>query len=523
LPAKKIISSLNLLVWGTLVKKYDFNWEEDDSSFEDNKLDDNSEFKQLFDATAGKSDEGARYRKGEKVRAMIVHLSEDGNDVMLELGVKDSGIISKQELIKEDGSFPYKVGDSIEAFVVARRDGEILLSNSLSHKVMKESAIEDAYSSRIPVRGKVTAVNKGGFEVSILGRKAFCPISQIDLSRVTDGNEYINKEFDFLVQKMQGRDVVVSRAALLKIKAQEALAELKEGEEIDGIVKDLRDFGAMVDIGGVVGMLHISEISYGRVNNVSEVLSTGDRVRVKILKIEDKGQSLPRISLSRKQAQSDPWLEVSEKIHVGDSYSGKVVRLTHFGAFVEIFPGVDGLIHVSEMSWLKRVSDPSELLKLGDQVEVRVLEIDSEKRRISLSIKSVDADPWLKVAKNFHEGSEHEVQVNALKGFGALVELTEGVLGLVPRSSLFKAYGESYRRKASPPQKLKVKIVRIDNQHRKILLSPAELGQDDESQQDYEEFLKLSANKVESSKDKTEKGSLGSFGQLLADSMKKKK
>lgn len=508
------------------MKKYEFNWEEEDSSFENDTANDDSEFRRLFDATAGKSDEGVRYRKGEKVRAMIVHLSDDGNDVMVEVGVKDSGIIPKQELLSEDGTFPYKVGDSIEAYVVSKKDAEILLSNSLSHKAMKESAIEDAYGSRIPVRGKVSAVNKGGFEISVLGRKAFCPISQIDLSRVNDPNAYIGKEFDFLITKMQGRDLVVSRSALLKRKAQEALAELKVGDEVDGVVKELRDFGAMVDIGGVIGMMHISEVSFGRISHVSEVLSSGDKVRVKILKIEQQdAQSLPRISLSRKQVQSDPWLEVSEKIKVGDSYTGKVVRLAQFGAFVELFPGVDGLIHLSEMSWLKRVHNPSELLKQGDRVEVRILEIDIEKRRISLSIKSLDADPWLKVSKNFKEGDDYEVQVSSLKNFGALVELTEGVLGLVPRSSLFKAYGESYRKKASPPQKLKVKILRIDQEHRKILLSPAELGQDDESQKDYEEFLKLSSIKPDSSsKEKSlESGKMGSFGEVLAESMKKRK
>ncbi len=510
------------------MKKFEFNWEEDDSSFEDNKTDDNSEFQQLFDASVGKNGEGLHYRKGEKVKAMIVHLSDDGNDVMLELGVKDSGIISKQELLSPDGSFPYKVGDTIEAFVVAKRDGEILLSNSLSHKVLKESAIEDAYNARIPVKAKVIALNKGGFEVSVLGRKGFCPISQIDIVRVTDGNEYLGKEFDFLVQKVQGRDIVLSRAALLKRKAQEVLSTLKENEELDGIVKELRSFGAMVDIGGIVGMLHISEISYGRVNDVSDVLKVGERIRVKILKIEQPDpQALPRISLSRKQAQSDPWLDLGEKVQVGASYIGKVVRLTHFGAFVEIFPGVDGLIHLSEMSWLKRVHSPSELLSLGDNVDVRVLEIDPEKRRLSLSIKSVDADPWLKVAQDFKEGSEHEVPVNALKGFGALVELTEGVLGLVPRSSLFKAYGESYRRKASPPQKIRVKIIRVDKEHRKILLAPAGLDQDDEAQKDYEEYLKLSSNtKMEPSNSKEKSGSdikMGTFGELLSHSLNKKK
>ena len=504
------------------MKKYEFEWEDDDSSFESNTDEESTEFKELLKATPKNKDEGTHYRTGEKVRAMIVHVS-DGNDVMLELGVKDSAVISKQELLSPDGEFHYKVGDSIEAFVVAKRDGEILLSNSLSHKVMKESAIEDAYNSKIPVKGKVISTNKGGFEISVLGRKAFCPISQIDLARVTNPDEYIGKEFDFLVQRIQGRDVVVSRTALLKRHAQDRLAQLKEGDELDGVVRELRSFGAMVDIGGIIGMLHISELSYGHVNDVSEILKNGDLVRVKVLKIEAQGpQAFPRISLSRKQAQSDPWMEVPDKIEIGGSYRGRVVRLTNFGAFIELFPGVDGLVHLSEMSWIKRIHSPADLLSLGDNVDVRVLEIDMEKRRLSLSIKSLDADPWQSVLTEFKEGSEHEVQVHSLKGFGALVELKEGILGLVPRSSLLKAFGEAYRRKASPPQKLQVKIVRVDKTNRKILLSPAQLDQDDEAQKDYEEFLKLSAHKTESRQSQGDAGRLGSFGRLLADSLKKK-
>ncbi len=507
------------------MKKIEVQWEDDDSSFDGSKdsEDESSEFSELLQTTQGHKAEGMKYPTGTKVRAMIVHIS-DGNDVMLELGVKDSAVMSKQELLSADGEFHYKVGDSVDAFVIAKRDGEVLLSNSLSHKQMNESAIEEAYSSKIPVKGKVTGSNKGGFEVSVLGRKAFCPISQIDLARVTDVAPYIGKEFDFLIQRMGGRDLVVSRAALLKQNARDKLAQLEEGQEVDGTVKELRSFGAMVDIGGVVGMLHISELTYGHVNDVAEVLKVGDTLRVKILKIENQAnQAFPRISLSRKQAQTDPWSDLSDRVEVGESYKGRVVRLTNFGAFVELFPGVDGLVHLSEMSWLKRVHNPSELLTLGDVVDVRVLEIDTEKRRLSLSIKSLEADPWRAVMDDFKEGSEHEVQVQSLKGFGALVELKDGILGLVPRTSLLKAFGESYRRKASPPQILKVKIVRVDAANRKILLSPAQLDQDDEAQKDYEEFLKLSGHKSNESSPKApqESKGMGSFGQLLAASMKK--
>lgn len=510
------------------MKTYQFEWEDDDNSLEnENQEDDNREFMELLANSPTERGASTTYRLGDKVRALIVHMSDDSNDVMVELGAKGTASISKDELRSNDGSLTYKVGDSIEAFIVSVKGDDIVLSNSLSHKVLKENAVDDAYAAKLPVKGKVQGTNKGGFDVVLLGKKAFCPISQMDMVRIEDPNEYVGKEFDFLIQKVQGRNIVVSRTVLLKRKAQELLSKLEEGTELDGVVKEIRNFGAMMDIGGVVGVLHISEIGYGHVTDIHEMMKVGDHFRVKIIRIEQNAgpQGQTRISLSRKQVQTDPWSDLSTKLSVGDTLSAKVVRLTNFGAFAELFPGVDGLIHLSEMSWVKRVHNPAELLKLGDRVEVRVLEIDVEKRRISLSIKSVDADPWQDVKASFPEGSEHDVVVNALKGFGALVELKEGVLGLVPRSSLFKAFGESYRRKASPPQKLRVKIVKVDQDARKVLLSPAQLEQDDEAQKDYLEFLKMSANEKEtnrSPKIDTE-GKMGSLGQALADSLKKKR
>ncbi len=507
------------------MKTYQFEWEDDDNSLENqNQEEDDREFKELLASSPSERGASDAYRLGDKVRALIVHMTDDGNDVMVELGVKGTATIGKDELRSSDGSLLYKVGDSIDAFIVSMKDDEILLSNSLSHKVLKEHAVDDAFAAKIPVKGKVLATNKGGFDVALLGKKAFCPISQMDISRIEDPNEYLGKEFDFLIQRVQGRNIVVSRSALLKRKAHELLANLEEGNELDGMVKEIRNFGAMLDIGGIIGVLHISEIGYGHVTDIHEVLKVGDNLRVKVIRIEQNGpQALPRISLSRKQVQTDPWSDLSTKIAVGDNLSAKVVRLTNFGAFVELFPGVDGLIHLSEMSWVKRVHNPADLLKLGDRIEVRVLELDLEKRRISLSIKSIDADPWQGMKAAFPEGSEHDVAVNALKGFGALVELREGVLGLVPRSSLFKAFGESYRRKASPPQKIRVKIVRVDVENRKVLLSPAQLEQDDEAQKDYLEFLKMSLNEADSNRPKKEaEGKMGSLGQALADSLKKK-
>ncbi|MBI2602240.1 MAG: S1 RNA-binding domain-containing protein [Deltaproteobacteria bacterium] len=502
------------------MKTYDIQWESEDTPFEDKKDQAEEEtFEDLLASSTNEQPSGEDYRPGEKVRALIVQIPEQGSDIMLELGAKDSATIAKEELLS-NGQLNYKVGDSIEAFVVGRSDGELILSNSLTHKIIRQNALEHAYGAKLPVRGKVLAANKGGFEVSLLGRTAFCPISQIDNVRVNDPQVYLGKEFDFLVQRIAGRNVVVSRVALLKRQAKETLDKLEIGQEVDGVVRELRTFGAMVDIGSVIGLLPISEISYAHVKEVEAALRVGQNVHVKILSMEEQSYGAPRIRLSAKQATIDPWTEVHLHVKLGESYRGNVVRLTNFGAFVELYPGLDGLIHVSEMSWVKRVNTPSELLSLGDSVDVRVLEVNPEKRRISLTMKALANDPWLDIKRDFAEESEHEVAIAALKSFGALAELKEGVQGLIPQSYLRKAFGDTFRKRASPPQTMRVKVKRVDSENRKILLYPVELDNADDAGKDYEEFLKLSEMKKQ--KDETAEGSTGSFGELLRASLEKK-
>lgn len=503
-----------------IVKTYDIQWENEDSPFEDEQIDsgDEASFEDLL-ASSGNQISGEDFRPGEKVRALIVQIPDQGNDIVLELGAKESATISKEELLK-DGVFSHKVGDSIEAFIVGKSHGEFVLSNSLTHKIIRQNALEQAYNAKLPVKGKVLAVNKGGFEVSLLGRTAFCPISQMDNVRVNDPQEYIGKEFDFIIQRVAGRsDLVVSRVALLRRQAKETLETLKVGEDIEGVVRELRPFGAMVDIGGVIGLLPISEISYAHVKEVEEVLNVGQSVHVKILGIEEQKFGPPRIRLSAKQATTDPWTEVQTHVSVGESYRGKVVRLTHFGAFVQLRPGLDGLIHVSEMSWVKRVNNPSELLSLDDLVDVKVLEIDVEKRRIALTMKALANDPWANIASEFAENSEHDVSISALKSFGALAQLKDGVEGLIPQSYLRQAFGDSFRKKASPPHTLRVKVKRVDTEHRKILLYPVELDHADDASKDYQEFLKISELKQQKVGDSAP---MGSFGELLRATFEKK-
>lgn len=505
------------------MSKIQIQWEDENSDFESDKVnDDDSEFTQLLldnkDPVQSQS-----LRIGARVKAKVSYISSKSDDILLDLGGKAAAVIAKNELTDEQGQLTYQVGDEISAFIVAKKDGNIVLSNSMSHQAAKEFAIEQAHEAKIPVKGKVTGVNPGGFEITLLGKTAFCPISQIDTSFVSDEQKasYLGKEFEFLVQNPSKRNIIVSRSALLKRKVFENLDKIKEQAEkgivVSGSVKELKDFGAMIDLDGIVGMLHISEISYARVDKISEVLSVGDRVRVKILSIEEKRDSFPRISLSMKQVESDPWKDVTEKIKIGESYSGKVVRLTDFGAFVEIEPGLDGLIHLSQMSWTKRVHAASDVLSLKEKVTVRVLEIDPEKKRISLTLKTLDADPWLNIDKHITVGQVLDAFVESLKPVGAFLTIAEGISGYLPISSLKKAFSDAYRKKASPDQSLKVKIASINKDERKILLALPELDSDDDAKQDFAQYLAQESKKVSQ---KVE--AKGSFGELLSLSLDKK-
>ncbi|MEZ4741779.1 MAG: S1 RNA-binding domain-containing protein [Bdellovibrionota bacterium] len=514
-----------------MVSDIKINWEDDDGSFEaEFKASKNTsgsgdeDFSNMLSSEVVRSTRG--FAVGDKVTGIICSLNGVAKDIAIELGGKLSAVIAREELCDSEGKLIYSEGDSITSFIVSKSGGEIILSNSMKQSAARENAIESAFVSKVPVRGKVEKVNKGGFDIKLMGKTAFCPISKIDLKFVDDGKKesYLGKEFDFIIEKLAGRDIVVSRRALLEVQQSAALEQLVEAMKkeviLDGVVEEIRDFGAIVSVNGVSGMVHISEVSHSRLEKVEEGVQVGQNIRVKVLSIEERNGK-QRIALSIKQAGNDPWDTITERVSVDQSFVAKVKRLEVFGAFVEIEPGIEGLIHISEMSWFKRINHPKELLKVGDVVNVRVLAVDSNSRRISLTMKSIEDDPWIVAKRDLQEGLSLQVPIQSLKPFGVIVELRPGVTGVVPLKALKAAFGDSFRKKSAPGIMLDVVIAKIDFSERNIYLTLPNISDDDNGIDAYEDYLrKKREKKLEESKSSD---ALGSFGELLKQSLTKSK
>lgn len=508
----------------------DIKWEDDDSEFENKgeKKAEEQSFEELLKQEAAKIDQRDELdiRVGRQVTGVISAISPHSDNVLIELDPQHSGVMDKNQIVNEAGEMQYRVGDSIKAYVVSNSGDEIHLSLRMSQTKMALDDLRTARQNQLPVRGKVVGENKGGFEVLVMGKKAFCPVSQIDSRFVANKLEFIGKELNFLIEKIEegGRNIVVSRSKLLRREAEEKINELEAKQEqeiiLDGTVGEVRDYGAFVELGGFDGFLHVSEMSYSRVNRASEFLQKGDKIRVKVLKIETTADGKKRISLSMKAIQDDPWAKIEEELERGKSYSGRVKRLETFGAFVEVLPGIEGLIHVSEMSWEKRINHPQEILKVGDTVNVRVLDIQTAQQKLSLSLKNVEEDPWFNIEERFPVQAKVNGTVQSLKGFGAFVQLVPGVVGLLPVEILKKAYGESYKKKASPPQELGVVVRELDPAGKKILLTLPDIKDDNEDIQAYHEYMQ-SQDKAQ--KKKEQATPVGSFGALLAKSLEKGK
>jgi small subunit ribosomal protein S1 len=358
-------------------------------------------------ASASPAGSGAARQPGDRVKGEIVGFGED--TAFVDLGAKSEGLVTLDELRDEEGNLTVAVGDLLEA-VVSGRDpdtGSLILrvrpGRSGAGGEAAWAELQQAFEARIPVEGRVTGVNKGGLEVEVSGVHAFCPVSQIDLGYVENPADYVGRRLTFRVTRFsQGRghrpDVVLSRRELLAeeaaARAAEALARLAVGKVVKGTVTSLTGYGAFVDLGGVEGLLHVSEISHSRVADPAEVLAAGQPVEVEVLKIEPAKEpgGHARISLSLRALEPDPWRRAAERFPEGTVAAGKVVRLAPFGAFVEIAPGVDGLLHVSELAADRRVDHPRQVVEVGQEVTVRVLAVDGEKRRISLTMAAPAGD-----------------------------------------------------------------------------------------------------------------------------------
>jgi len=421
----------------------------------------------------------SEFEEGEVVRGRVVHVGS--SEVLIDVGYKSEGAISIEEFLRH-GGLP-KVGDEIEVYLEAKEDNEglIVLSKDKADKIKVWDAITQAYEKGSPVEGRVVEVVKGGLSVEV-GVKAFLPGSQVDLRPVKNLGAMIGQTIRARVIKLNRRrgNVVLSRRAVLEEEREEkkkhTLEVLAEGMVLTGTVKNITDYGAFIDLGGIDGLLHVTDMSWGRVGHPSEIFQVGDQVEVVVLHFDRESG---RVSLGYKQKSSDPWERVEQTYAPGTKVHGRVVSLTNYGAFVELEAGVEGLVHVSEMSWTRRVRHPSKLVNVGDEVEVIVLDVNRGAKRISLGMKQVEPDPWATIDERYTIGSRVAGKVRNLTDFGAFIELEPGVDGLLHISDM------SWTRSVGHPsevlkkgQELESQILNIDKENKRISLGLKQIQPD---------------------------------------------
>ena len=424
-----------------------------------------------FEKTHG----GQSKTEASQKEGIVISISSDS--VFLDIGFKIEGVLSRGEF--ENNAQGITVGDRFPVSVKGRNEeGYYALSRLKIVQPTDWSSLEEAYVQKAAVAGTVTSIVKGGLTVDV-GVRAFMPASRSGTRDAADLEKLVGQEITCRIVKLDAaeEDVVVDRRVILEEQArqleQERYAEVKEGDIVSGLVRSLTSYGAFVDLGGVDGLLHVSDIAWSRVNNPEEVLTVGQRLQVKVLKIDADSR---RISLGLKQLQPEPWDSATDRYQLGQRVSGTVKRLTDFGAFIEVEPGIEGLIHVSEMSWVKKVRKPADLLKLDDTVEAVILSINPAERRLSLGLKQALGDPWAVVPQKFPAGSVIEGPVTRLTKFGAFVQLAEGIEGLVHISEISAEKRINHPQDAlKTGQIVKAQVLAIDLEKRQIKLSMKQL------------------------------------------------
>jgi len=420
--------------------------------------------------------------EGELLEGRVVKVTPQ--DVLVDFGYKLEGLVPIEQVRQPDGSVPFKAGDPIDVMVDRsgpQQEGYVLLSFSKASKLRIWDTLEQAMRDQLLVSGRVTERTKGGLMVDV-GVPAFMPGSQVDVRPIHDLDQFMGQDIPVKVLKINRRrgNVVVSRKVAieeeLKARKSTAVQVLAEGAVVTGTIKNLTDYGAFVDLGGIDGLLHVSDMSHGRVTHPSEVVHVGDEVTVKVLKF-DKDKE--RISLGIRQLTPDPWETLPARFPAGSRIVGRVVSVTDYGAFVEIEPGVEGLIHISEMTWSRRMKHPSKVVKAGDQVEAVVLEVKTKDRRVSLGIKQLEADPWTTVGQRYSIGSVVEGRVRKLTDFGAFVEIEDGVDGLVHVSDLsWTKHVKHPSEMLKKGQMMQAVILSIDAPNRRLSLGVKQLQPD---------------------------------------------
>ncbi|MBN1634866.1 MAG: 30S ribosomal protein S1 [Deltaproteobacteria bacterium] len=470
----------------------------------------NQSFEKLLDSF--EADSSQTIQVGDKIKGEIISIGKES--VFIDTGTGIDGVIALDELLDDKQKFPYSLGDSLELYVVSMRDNEIGLSRSVSG-AGGLNQIETAYERKIPIDGKVKEVIKGGFHISIMQKRAFCPLGQIDINYVENPEDFVGKTLQFLIIEFKegGKNIVLSRRELLSLEQEKAhldfLETLTEGSIHNGTITRIMPYGVFVElIPGTEGMVHVSELSWSRLNHPEELVKQGDCVAVKIIGIEHNEQAgKTKISLSAKQVQGDPWESVSDKFSPNDKIKGIVTRCAKFGAFVEIAPGIEGLVHISEMSYTKRVIHPEDVVKPGESVSVMIKDIDQKNRRISLSIKEAEGDPWVEVPDKYSIGQSVDAIIEKKEQFGLFITLEPGVTGLLPKSEISRSSNQAQFDKIKEGDPITVLIGEINPAERKISLRPGDAREDDE----WKEFSGTASK------------SLGTLGDKLQQALKSKK
>ncbi len=414
---------------------------------------------------------------GEIFEGRVIAVSDLG--LIVDVGGKFEGLVPAQEFV-ESGGIHFQAGDVIEVERLdEHKEGYVLLSHTRAHRRAVWQHIEDSHKNGTILKGTVADRIKGGLVVDI-GLRAFLPASQLDLRPTHDLEAWKDREIEVRVLKLNRKrgNVVVSRRAILEEeqkKQREALADsLTEGAVVTGKVKNITDYGVFVDLGGIDGLLHVSDLVWGRITHPSEAVKQGDEIQVQILKFDREKM---RISLGRKQLIPDPWADVPERFAAGTRLHGKIVAITDYGAFVQLEPGIEGLVHVSEMTWSKRVKHPSKIVKQGDEADVVVLEVNTEQRRISLGMKQLQPDPWSAVAEKYPVDSVISGRVRNLADFGAFVEIEDGIDGLIHISDFsWKERIKHPSEKVKKGDEIQAKVLKIDGEHRRLSLGIKQLN-----------------------------------------------
>lgn len=465
----------------------DFDWSMDNAGFGNYDKSQRKELENLYSGSL------KSLTQNELVSGYIVAISE--REIVVNVGFKSDGIISKNEF---KDLADVKVGDKVEVYVENTEDenGQLILSRKRAIQEKAWEHILKAMEEGTILTGLVKNRTKGGLVVDVMGIDAFLPGSQIDVKPIKDYDQYVGKDMEFKIVKVNDvfKNVVISHKALIEddIEAQKSdiLSKLEKGQVLEGIVKNIAPFGVFVDLGGIDGLLHITDISWGRINHPEELLKLDQKINVVVLEFDDEKK---RISLGMKQLTEHPWDTLGENIKIGEKVSGKVVTVADYGAFIEIKPGVEGLVHVSEMSWSSHLRSPHDFLKAGDDVEAIVLSLDKEEHKMSLGIKQLTPDPWASIVEKYKVGSKHNGTVKNLTSYGLFIELEEGVDGLIHVSDL------SWTKKIKHPsefikkdEKIDVVVLEVDAENRRLSLGHKQL--EENPWDTFETIFKLGSN-----------------------------